>query len=106
MLTEIPGYPVQAVLGLLLGFVLARYMRRGTMVWTWVVPLTVLGVTIITLPVKDPSILNQVLRYGCAEGGPCFDRQGVALLGFGVVSVASIAYSLGATLAKQKPERR
>jgi hypothetical protein len=95
ILTEVHGFPVQAALGLLLGFILAKYMRRNVMIWTWVLPLAILCIAIIFSPKYYPSILGHFFGDGCTPAGHCFDQLAVTL-----PLVASAAYSLGAKLRR------
>ena len=47
VLTEIHGFPVQAVVGLFAGFILAKYMRRRVMIWIWLLPLMFLCLRVL-----------------------------------------------------------
>gem|GEM_PF-7034790 len=95
MLTEIPGFPVQAAVGLIVGFVLAKYMRRTVMIWIWLLPLMFLCVRILSSVGEFPSIWDHFFGYGCSTREHCFDQVGLT----GPL-VASAAYSLGARLRR------
>jgi hypothetical protein len=94
-LTGIPGFPVQAVVGLIVGFILAKYMRRTVMVWIWLMPLMFLCVRILFSVGEYPSIWDHFFGYGCSPREHCFDQVGLTL-----PLVASAAYSLGAKLRR------
>ena len=94
-LTGIPGFPVQAVIGLIVGFVLAKYMRRTIMVWTWLLPLAFLCIAILLSPRYYSSIFDHFIGSGCTPAGHCFDQLALTL-----PLVASAAYSLGAKLRR------
>ena len=94
-LTEVPGFPVQAVVGLIVGFVLAKYMRRMVMIWIWLLPLAFLCVRILSSLGEYPSIWDHFFGYGCSPTEHCFDQVGLTL-----PLVASVTYSLGARLRR------
>lgn len=93
ILTEVHGFPVQAALGLLFGFVLAKYMRRKLMVWTWVLPLVFLCIAILLSPQYYSSIFDHFFGSGCTVAGHCFDQVALTM-----PVIASTAYSLGALI--------
>lgn len=95
ILTEVHGFPVQAVVGLILGFVLAKYMRRKSMVWIWILPLAFLCIAILLSPRYYSSIFDHFFGSGCTPAGHCFDQLALTL-----PLVASAAYSLGAKLRR------
>jgi hypothetical protein len=95
ILTEVHGFPVQAAFGLLLGFVLAKYMRRKVMVWIWVLPLAFLCIAILFSPRYYSSIFDHFFGSGCTPAGHCFDQLGLTM-----PLVSSAAYSLGAKLRR------
>jgi hypothetical protein len=94
-LTGIPGFPVQAVVGLFVGFVLAKYMRRRVMIWIWLLPLMFLCLGILFSVGDYPSVWDHFFGYGCSPKNRCFDQVGLTL-----PLVASAAYSLGAKLRR------
>jgi hypothetical protein len=98
-LTGIHGFPVQAAIGLLLGFVLAKYMCRRVMVWIWLLPLAFLCIGIVFLPRNGSSIWDHFFGSGCTPAGHCFDQLALTL-----PLVASAAYSLGAKLRINSPK--
>ncbi len=96
ILTEIPGFPVQAVVGLLLGFVLAKRMRSGVMAWVWILPLVSLCFAALFLDRNSPSVLSHYFGWGCRPADRCFDQLGVTL-----PLIASTAYALGGKLGER-----
>jgi len=95
VLTEIPGFPVQAVVGLFVGFILAKYMRRRLMIWIWLLPLMFLCLRILFSVGNYPSVWDHFFGYGCSLKNRCFDQVGLTL-----PLVASAAYSLGARIRR------
>ena len=93
MLTGIPGFPVQAIFGLIVGFVLAKYMRRTIMVWTWLLPMAFLCIRILFFVRDSSSVWDHFFGYGCSVNGHCFDQVALTL-----PLIASTAYSIGAKL--------
>ncbi len=103
-LTGIHGFPVQAVVGLLTGFILARYMRRRVMIWIWLLPLVFLCLGVLGEGNNYSSIWEHFFGSGCDVKDRCFDQ-----MLFTLPLVASAAYSLGAALrrpvsAQQSPK--
>jgi hypothetical protein len=94
LLTEIPGFPVQAAVGLLLGFVLGKYLKRRYMIWTWVLPFVFTCLILAISPFHGSSIFVHFFGTGCSPRNHCFDQFVVAL-----PLIASSAYSLGAWLS-------
>jgi len=93
-LTGIPGFPVQAIMGLITGFVLTKYMHRAIMVWTWLLPMAFLCVRILFFMRDNSSVWDHFFGYGCSVNGHCFDQVALTL-----PLVASTAYSIGAKLS-------
>ena len=100
ILAEVPGFPVQAVVGLLLGFVLAKWMRRSIMVWVWVLPLVFLCLAALFLHENFHSILNHYFGQGCRPTDRCFDQLALTL-----PLITTIAYALGAKLCELRDGR-
>jgi hypothetical protein len=96
ILTQIPGYPVQACLGLILGLILGRYAQRKVIVWVWVLPL-ILFVSVMLFPPL----------YGSAAFGPYYPPDAhhvpslAERLSWLIVLIPSAAYATGAKLARQ-----
>jgi hypothetical protein len=113
VLTGNPYFPVQVVLGLLLGFLIARHLRHREMMLTWIIPLIALSYAFIAVPTFLPSLtppqfqagvgesrLAHYFGWGCQAATRCMDQTIVTLPFY-----ASVAYSLGALLAGRVPER-
>ena len=96
ILTEVHGFPVQAVVGLFLGFILAKYMCSKIMVWIWVLPLMFLCIAILFSPRYYSSIFDHFFGSGCNPAGHCFDQLGLTL-----PLIASVSYSLGAEIRRR-----
>ncbi len=94
-LTGVHGFPVQAVVGLLAGFILARYMRRRVMIWIWLLPLIFLCAGILFGGKDYASWWSYYFGSGCDVRDRCFDQ-----MLFTLPLVASVAYSLGAALRR------
>ncbi len=98
ILTEIPGFPVQAAIGLLLGFLLGRYLGRWVMVrvmvWMWLLPLALLCLAIV-LPPGNGAPLFALHAGGSSSSASRF----LDALSYSLPFVAAAAYSLGAKVA-------
>jgi hypothetical protein len=86
MLTGMPFYPVQVSCGLCLGWQLSRWLRHRSMLWVWILPALMLcyGVSSRT---DVPWRARELYRVG-----------------YTVPVFAAGSYSLGALLARKKPE--
>jgi hypothetical protein len=97
LLTEIPGFPVQAAIGLLLGFVLAKFLRRWVMprvmVWMWVLPLALFCLAAVFPPMNGGSLFA---HYG---GNTAPTNRLLSALSYSFPFVAAAAYSVGTKLA-------
>ena len=97
LLLTVPGYPLQALDGLVLGFLLAKRLGGWISQFAWVVPL---GLAVLTwLNEPERSILFEHLRFDstCPPGGPCFTKA-IATL----VVVSSTFYSFGAIVGMRR----
>lgn len=92
-LTGIHGFPVQALLGLVAGFVLVRYMRGEIMIWVWLFPFSLLCIAAVVKINSYPSLWAHFFGNGCNVRDRCFDQVGLTM-----PVIASAAYSLGARL--------
>ncbi|MGA8508936.1 MAG: hypothetical protein WB762_25290 [Candidatus Sulfotelmatobacter sp.] len=95
ILTETPFFPVQIVVGLLLGFQLGRRYRHRVMLWTWVVPALAIALLILFAPFSPVVVsgveLTKAERFfgrGCLPQNHCLDWA------FTVLLYAASAYSL------------
>ncbi len=90
LLTEIPGFPVQASGGMIVGVVLGRYLRAPLMIYAWILPLCLFSLMAVTSHFHGMSIFSHFIGGGCSPKFQCFD-QFVATLPL----VSSLAYSIG-----------
>lgn len=91
LLLTVPGYPLQALDGLVLGFLLAKRLGGWTSQFAWVMPL---GLAVLAwLNEPERSRFFDHLRFDgtCPPGGSCFTNA-IATL----IIVSSTFYSLGA----------
>ena len=96
ILTEIPGFPVQATLGLLTGYILGWILKSKAMLWVWLLPLfyLVFGMVFITEDLSAP-LFSRFFGYGCGPAHGCFEQ-----LMFTLPFLASSCYAIGALLSK------
>ena len=108
LLTENPFYPLQIAAGMILGWQLGRRFRHKPMLWTWILPLAILCYALIAAPVLIPewtsilarpitvgSRLSYYFGWGCQAQTHCLDQLVITMPFY-----ASVAYSLGALLAR------
>jgi hypothetical protein len=113
ILTGTPYYPVQIVLGLLVGWVVGRRVRHRAMLWVWVLPAAYLTYALIAIPTLVPhwippayqagvgeSRFKHYFGWGCGDVHPCFDQNAITVLFY-----IAAAYSIGALLARKIPSR-
>jgi hypothetical protein len=108
ILLQTPYFPVQIIIGLLMGFRIGRHFRELVMLWTWTVP----ALTIILLilfapfpPVIAPGVeiskLQHFFGWRCLPQNHCFEQVGLTLPFY-----SACAYSLGAFLTRIVPPLR
>jgi hypothetical protein len=101
ILTGIPGFPVQAVISLLLGFLLAKFFGRWVMVrvmvWMWVLPLILFGLTVLFPPMHGAPLFAPYARGNSGPGNTF-----LSLLSYSLPLVAAAGYSLGAKVADRR----
>jgi len=91
VLTEIPGFPVQAVLGFSLGLNLARWWKQPSGQWAWILPGIWFASLFVLLPISAfESRMGHFFGTACAPKMHCFD-QIVATM----PAIAAASYSLG-----------
>jgi hypothetical protein len=97
VLLTVPGYPLQALNGLVLGFLLAKRLGGWLSQFAWVVPLGL--AVLVWLNEPGRSIFFEPLRFDgtCAAGGACFTKAIATLM-----IVSSSFYSLGAVVGVRK----
>jgi hypothetical protein len=112
VLNGTPYFPVQIGEGLLLGWILGRYLRHRSMLWVWVLPFIYLCYAIVAIPTLNPDVtppafqagigqsrLTHYLGWGCQPVNHCYDQEVVTSLAY-----AAGAYSLGAFAAEKLTE--
>jgi hypothetical protein len=106
LVSESPYFPVQIIFALILGWLLGRVLRHRSMVWVWVLPLTILCYSVATSRVLVPtsvfaspgagqSWFSHYFGWGCRPADHCLDQLLITMPFY-----SSLAYSLGATLAR------
>ena len=113
ILTENPFYPVQIVAALYFGWLLGRRLQHRSMLWIWLLPLAILAYAFATTPVlrpwasvferpdtvRAPTQFGLRLSYyfgrGCQARARCLNQLLITMPFY-----ASVAYSLGALLAR------
>jgi hypothetical protein len=108
ILMETPYFPVQILIGLLLGFQLSRRYRHKVMLWTWIVPALTIALLVLFAPFP-PMVISGVeitkadhfFGWSCLPQNHCYEQTGVTLPLY-----AAAAYSLGAFLARVIPITR
>lgn len=95
LLTEIPGFPVQVVLGFAVGFLIARGTLSRTAVWVWILPFLFLcfGGIVVVHPVGPR--FDYLFGDACKPAEHCFYQ-----LLFALPFLVSIGYAAGAWLAR------
>lgn len=94
LLTEVPGFPVQVLVALMTGFLIAKHTRSRLAAWAWIVPALAICGAFIWEPRTDASILSHYFGYGCTPMNRCFDQ-----FLFTLPLEAAVSYALGATLS-------
>ena len=107
LVSESPYFPVQIIFALILGWLLGRVLRNRSMVWVWVLPLTILSYSVVTSRVLVPtsvfagpgagqSWFSHYFGWGCRPADHCLDQLLITMPFY-----SSLAYSLGAALARR-----
>jgi len=109
-----PYFPIQVALSIYSGWMIGRRWWQRSMLWVWVIPLLILGYAMIAVPTLIPgtisvmaqaganqSAFSHYLGWGCQPKEGCFDQTLVTLPFY-----TSIAYSVGAWVARSTPSRR
>lgn len=107
LLTEVPGFPLQVVIGLALGYLVWRLAKQRAAFWAWVPPVAILlamilrsassaerATGVLQLPIVS---FEHFFGAGCRLAQHCFDQVIYAL-----PTVAAISYSLGAFVASRR----
>jgi hypothetical protein len=114
ILTQNPYYPVQIAVGLYLGWVLGRRFQHRSMLWVWILPLAILCYAFFATPILIPewtsvlarprtpvSRLSYYFGWGCQPTIHCLDQLMITMPFY-----SSVAYSLGARLARKYPKSK
>lgn len=108
ILTENPFYPVQITVGLYFGWLIGRRLQHRCMLWIWIFPLAILGyafmatphlspyASVLARPDSAPARFSFYFGWGCQPRERCLDQLLVTMPFY-----ASVAYSLGALLARK-----
>jgi len=97
LLTQTPGFPIQACLGLLLGFVLGRYSQRKVMLLVWVLPLVIFSFVLVIHPMNGSPAFGPFYLQEARHKATFLEQ-----LSWLIVVIPSAAYALGAKLAKPR----
>lgn len=92
-LLGIPGFPLQAASGFVLGFTLARRLPARAAVLVWILPFLWFGFG--ALAVAPSSKLDYLIGGSCNATRGCFYQ-----LSFTLPLIASIAYTTGAVVSR------
>jgi len=105
ILTELPYFPMQVLLGFWSGWWFARRCRWRSMLWVWVLPLLILCYALVAVPTLTPdaapsvfataSPFSHYLGSGCSLKDQCVDQLLVTMPLY-----ASVSYSLGALIGR------
>lgn len=104
ILTENPYFPVQILLGLYSGWMLARIFKKRIMLWVWILPLFILTCAVISFPnmtLGGRSIFETLARSSLGHyfGKECQAQKGcLDQLLITMPCYVSIAYAIGAGL--------
>src|SRR5262249_21927420 len=101
--------PVQIVFGLILGWLLGRTLRHRSILWVWAIPFAILCYSVATATVVMPtsvfvspgagqSRFSHYFGWGCRPADRCLDQLLITMPFY-----SSLAYSLGAALARKTP---
>jgi hypothetical protein len=90
LLTEIPLFPVQALIGALVGFCLGRYVSRGVINVLLCIPVLCLACGVIMGYERGVPFASYFFGYGCTAANRCFDQFLITL-----PAVTSVAYVCG-----------
>jgi hypothetical protein len=107
ILNGTPYFPAHVLLGLLLGWLLARSLEDRTMIWVWVLPSALMVYALVAIPTLAPRFVLPGFQAGvgqtpwvhyfgrnCQLGNYCIDQTS-----FTRPFYVSIAYSVAALIA-------
>ena len=99
VLTENPYYPVQLVVGLVLGWINGYRLQSRLIRWVWLLPFCLLSLAFVALSTVSSlafqARLSHFFGYGCRPEDRCSDQLAITLPFY-----AATAYSVGAIFAQ------
>jgi predicted MFS family arabinose efflux permease len=101
ILTTIPGFPVQTMIGMLLGGCLMKNTGHRAALWVWVAPAITMLILLMHGPVAEygihgsANVFSHFFGNGCKPGDRCLDQ-----IVFTLPLCTTIGYSLGAAFAR------
>jgi hypothetical protein len=95
ILTGTPYFPLQLILGLLLGWLIGRHFQHRVMMWIWIIPLAYLLFQIVS-----QFRVSHYFGWSCGPWNHCLDQVTYTLPFY-----VALSYSLGALLARNTPKR-
>jgi hypothetical protein len=105
MLTEVPGFPVQILVGINAGVLLGRHLGGRASRWVWVLPTVSLCLAMYSFRVRvwsvilhagTESVFSYFFGYGCRVSDRCFDQL-LTTLPF----LSSSGYAVGTIVAEK-----
>ncbi len=114
LLTDLPYFPMQIVLGLWSGWSFGRRFQHRAMLWAWILPFAFLCYALLAIPTMTPDFVPLILQagvgqsrlshyfgWGCRPEDRCLDQLGITMPFY-----VSVSYSIGALLARRMPTAR
>lgn len=101
LLTEVPGFPVQDVVGIVLGFLMYRAFRVRSALWVWLVPSLFLCLGMLVASDARTSIFSHFVGDACRPAEHCFDQ-----VLFTLPFLTSAGYAIGAAIARKRTQTR
>jgi hypothetical protein len=100
LLTQTPGFPIQAVVGFLLGFTFGRYSspsKRRLMLWVWVLPLILFISALVSQPLNGSGMFGPYYP-------PEVHHQStfLELMSWAILLIPSAAFAMGAKVARPR----
>lgn len=97
LLTQVPGFPIQAAVGLLAGFLIGRFPQRKIILWVWVLPLILYCVALLFPPINGSSLFGPYYPPEAHHKSTLLEQ-----LSWSILFIPSAAYALGAHIAKPR----
>jgi hypothetical protein len=107
VLSQLPYFPIQILLGFSWGWALSLRFRHRSMLWVWVLPFVILCYAVAEVPTLTPgftftsvlqnqSPVSHYFGWACRQEDRCIDQLLVTMPFY-----ASAAYSIGALIARR-----